>query len=236
MTALRSVASEADLSCDLAIGGLACRLDTSGALFFVEDRTLLVADLHLEKGSSLARRGSFLPPYDSSTTLGRLATAIQTHAPRRVIALGDSFHDRFGPDRLGERDRATLARLVGMQDWVWILGNHDPVLPDALGGHVAHEMSLGPLALRHAPAIGPARDVAGHLHPVAKVALHGRGVRVRAALTDGRRCVLPAFGAYAGGLNACDRAFAPLFPDGFTAYCLGRTRIFAIDHSVLCGD
>lgn len=221
---------------EIDIAGLACVLDPSGALLLADERILAVADLHLEKGSSFAGRGAMLPPYDTVDTLANLAAAIARYEPRAVVALGDSFHDRRGPDRLGERDRAALAALAVGRDWTWVAGNHDPVLPENLGGSVVDEIAVGPLTLRHHPTIGAEREVAGHLHPVAKVVLYGRGVRARAFLTDGERCILPAFGAYAGGLNACDPAFQPLFPRGFTAHVIGRNRIFALARSVLCRD
>jgi DNA ligase-associated metallophosphoesterase len=221
---------------DIRLAGLDCLLDPSGVMILPEHDALVVADLHLEKGSSLARRGAMLPPYDTGATLSALAEVIARHDPAHVIALGDSFHDRHGPERLGEPDRAALARLVEGRRWTWILGNHDPALPDSLGGAVANEIQMGSLVLRHHPIAGAAREVAGHLHPVAKVVLRGRGVRARAFLTDGERCVLPAFGAYAGGLNACDPAFTPLFPAGFTAHVIGRNRMFAISQAVLCED
>ncbi len=220
----------------VAVAGLPCLLDPSGAIFVPGLSILVVADLHLEKGSAFARRGSLLPPYDSQATIAALADTVGFYRPEIVVALGDSFHDRRGPERLGSPERAGLARLVGGCRWIWVTGNHDPVLPPSIGGEVAADWRLGSLVLRHHPEAGGRTELAGHLHPVAKVVLYGRGVRARAFLTDGERCVLPAFGAYAGGLNACDRAFAPLFPDGFTAHVIGRNRIFAIPGSVLCRD
>ncbi|TDR93363.1 ligase-associated DNA damage response endonuclease PdeM [Enterovirga rhinocerotis] len=238
MTASRAAVPQAGriAPVELTIAGQACLLDHSGVLVLPDAGTLVVADLHLEKGSSLARRGSLLPPYDTGATLARLAEVVAHYRPARVVALGDSFHDRGGPERLAELDRAALRRLTGGCDWTWVVGNHDPVLPPAIGGEVVEEVAIGSLVLRHHPAAGPVRELAGHLHPVARVVMHGRGVRARAFLTDGGRCVLPAFGAYAGGLNACDAAFAPLFPAGFTAHVLGRSRIFALSRGVLCGD
>jgi DNA ligase-associated metallophosphoesterase len=221
---------------EITLAGMACLLDPSGALVLPEMGTLVVADLHLEKGSSLARRGSLLPPYDTGATLARLAEVVAFYRPGHVVALGDSFHDRRGPDRLLGIDRAAIAALGTGRDWTWIVGNHDPVLPEAIGGRVVEEIAIGPLTLRHHPAIGADRELAGHLHPVAKVVLHGRGVRARAFLTDGERCILPAFGAYAGGLNACDAAFSGLFPRSFTAHVIGRTRMFGLRREVLCRD
>ncbi|MDB5592457.1 ligase-associated DNA damage response endonuclease PdeM [Enterovirga sp.] len=221
---------------EIRLAGSPALLDSSGALYLPDSETLVVADLHLEKGSSLARRGSMLPPFDTGATLAALAEAISHFRPAHVVALGDSFHDRRGPDRLLASDRRTLAALVAGRDWTWILGNHDPALPEGLGGRTAEEVELGRLILRHHPAPGSQRELAGHLHPVAKVVLHGRGVRARAFLTDGDRCVLPAVGAYAGGLNACDPAFDELFPRGFTAHVIGRQRVFSLPRAALCGD
>jgi uncharacterized protein len=196
----------------------------------------VVADLHLEKGSSFARRGSLLPPYDTRTTLLALGGVIGRYDPRRVIALGDSFHDVGGPDRLDGGDADMLTAMQAGREWLWIVGNHDPALPEMIGGGVAEELAISGLTLRHAPDPGTPCELAGHLHPVGKVVRRGGGVRRRCFVADGMRCVMPAFGAYAGGLNVCDPIFSPLFPDGFTAHVIGGERLFAIDRKLLCAD
>jgi uncharacterized protein len=221
---------------EIGLAGRTAVLDLTGAMYLPEDDALLVADLHFEKGSSFARRGMMLPPYDTRETLIALSEAVQHYAPRTVIALGDSFHDIGGPDRLGEEERATLAQVQGGREWIWVTGNHDRILPDSIGGQVIEDMALGPLTLRHEPAAGAQTEIAGHLHPVGKVVMRGRSTRRRCFLTDGSRCVMPALGAYAGGLNACDAAFKPLFPKGFTAHLIGQERIYAIAKAMLCRD
>jgi DNA ligase-associated metallophosphoesterase len=236
MTALARLAAPSATTAELTLGGVACALDLSGALYLPDEETIVIADLHLEKGSSFAKRGSLLPPYDTRTTLMALGGVIDRYDPRRVIALGDSFHDVGGPGRLAGGDAEALAGLQAGRTWTWIIGNHDPALPDALGGEVAEELSISGLTLRHAPKAGEACEVAGHLHPVGKVVRRGGGVRRRCFVTDGQRCVMPAFGAYAGGLNVCDPVFRPLFPNGFTAHVIGGERLFAIARSLLCGD
>jgi len=145
-------------------------------------------------GSSFARAGQMLPPYDTRETLRALAGVLARYAPRTVIALGDSFHDRGGPDRLGADDRRTLAGLQAGRRWLWITGNHDRTLPDDIGGEVLDDLALGRLTLRHEPLGGALDEIAGHLHPAGKVRLRGRSVRRRCFVTDGRRCVMPAFG------------------------------------------
>jgi hypothetical protein len=208
--------------------------DLSGALYWEAERLLIVSDLHLEKGSSYAMRGVLLPPYDTVATLGRLGAVIARHDPRVVIALGDSFHDRDAHGRLSDGNRDILAALQLRRDWIWISGNHDPALPPDLGGVVASEVAIGAVVFRHEPT-GAVGEIAGHLHPKARVSTRGRSVERRCFASDGERVVMPAFGAYAGGLNIRDAAFARLFPTlGFVAHVLGDHRLHTIAASRCC--
>jgi DNA ligase-associated metallophosphoesterase len=213
---------------EIVVAGVALVADCAGALYWPEQGALFVADLHLEKGSSFAARGVLLPPYDTAATLARLGRLIADYAPRVVIALGDSFHDGGGPARLGDGDLATLRALQQGRDWIWITGNHDPERVDGIGGSFGGALAIGSLVFRHQPT-GADGEVAGHLHPVARVGGRGRTVSRRCFASDGARLVMPAFGAYAGGLNVRDRAFADLFGSlSFTAHVLGEGRLYAI--------
>lgn len=219
------------------LGRLAIVPDLSGALWLPEERTLVVADLHLEKGSAYAARGLMLPPYDSATTLAALSAAILRRQPRRVVALGDSFHDSAGCSRLVPEALASLRALQAGRDWLWITGNHDPLIDAAMGGDSAAEITIGGVRLRHEPSAGETGfEIAGHLHPAAKVRLRGRAVRRRCFALSARRCVMPAMGAYAGGLNLRDPAFRPLFREELSAHMLGDGRLFRIDSRLLLPD
>jgi len=222
----------------MRLAGTEIALDPAGALWLPASRTLVVADLHLEKASALARRRLFLPPYDSAATLHALARLVARRNPARVICLGDSFHDEGGAGRLGGAETARLGALQAGRDWVWISGNHDPALPAGLPGKCADVIVIDGLTLRHEPHAGAAAgEVAGHLHPAAKVRRHGRSVRRRAFVSDGSRLILPAFGVLSGGLNVLDRAFAGLFgADGLRAFMLGQSRIFAVARPALRPD
>ncbi len=204
--------------------------DCAGAIFWPDESLLVVADLHLEKGSSFAARGVLLPPYDTATTLARVALLIDRYAPRLVIALGDSFHDGGGPERMSDISRAALKALQRGRDWLWVAGNHDPDPADNIGGRFAAELALGPLTFRHQPSPHPCDgEIAGHLHPQARIARRGRAVSRRCFACDGKRLVMPALGAYTGGLNVRDRAFAALFDTlSFTAHMLSERRIYAV--------
>lgn len=232
MTALRAGQGDDDV---LTVGGLvnlngaAVRFDASGVLHWPEERLLVVADLHLEKGSSQGARGRFVPPYDTRATLKALTEAIGRLRPERIIALGDSFHDGGAEGRLAPADLESLAALVGAVDWTWVAGNHDPLPPTGLGGTPVAEIVIGPLVFRHEPRAGrSAGEVAGHLHPAAKVG-RARSVRRRAFVSDGSRCLLPAFGAYTGGLNVMDAAFKGLFERSrLIAWMLSDGRVYPV--------
>jgi uncharacterized protein len=210
------------------VAGVTFAADLSGALFWEDESLLVVSDLHLEKGSSFAARGVLLPPYDTVATLGRLASVIARHDPRMVISLGDSFHDRTAHDRLSEPDREAIAAMQARRDWIWISGNHDPALTPDLGGVVACEVAIGAIVFRHEPT-GASGEIAGHLHPKARVSTRGRSMERRCFASDGERAIMPAFGAYTGGLSIRDAAFSKIFQTlGFMAHVLGNNRLHSI--------
>jgi hypothetical protein len=220
---------------DLAItvNGENVLLDASGAAFVVTHSTLIFADLHFEKGSSYARGRQFLPPYDTASTLLRMARTIARHKPAHVIALGDSFHDAGAADRLPPEQRDQLRMLGRTARFTWICGNHDPQLPGWLEGEVAERVRLGGLILRHEPhPTFETGEVAGHLHPCARVSKWGRSVRRRCFVSDGLRLILPSFGAYTGGLDVGDAAIGSLFANSFHAYMLGSSRVYAIPQRI----
>ena len=214
----------------LTLAGVALVADPAGAIYWPDEKLLTVADLHLEKGSAFAARGVLLPPYDTAATLARLARLIDRYSPSLVIALGDSFHDGGGPSRMSDISRVALTALQRGRDWVWIAGNHDPDPAENIGGRFADAIALGALTFRHEPSPRQSDgEIAGHLHPLARIARRGRAVSRRCFAGDGRRLVMPAFGAYAGGLNVRDRAIVSLFGAlSFTAHMLGEGRLYAV--------
>ncbi len=213
----------------IELNGARLLAEPSGALWWQDEGTLIVADLHLEKGSSLAAGGALLPPYDTIATLERLALSIRPEL-RRVLCLGDSFHDSRGPERLSEPDRTRLKALTELCDWVWLEGNHDPDLPDGLGGRILKgALGIGPLMFRHIAAKAPAAgEVSGHYHPKAGVSLRGRRFAGPCYLYDRRRLVMPAFGAYAGGLDCGAPELRALFPGGMSIALIARGRVVAL--------
>lgn len=212
----------------ITVAGARLMADPLGALWWPEERLLAVADLHLEKGSAFAAQRMPLPPYDTGAGLDLLHRLLHRYRPRTVVALGDSFHDRGAAARVPAPEAARIRRFTREVDWVWIAGNHDPEPPAALGGRPAAELAVGPLTFRHIPsAASVPGEIAGHLHPKATVPTRARHITGRCFVTDGRRLVLPAFGAYAGGLDVHDPALRGLFRPAFRVFLLGRERLHA---------
>jgi DNA ligase-associated metallophosphoesterase len=221
----------------MTVAGALAHLRPSGALWLDAEATLVVADLHLEKGSAFARRGQLLPPYDTGETLRRLEAEIAALAPERLVLLGDSFHDGEALERIAPSEAARLAAMARGRALIWIRGNHDDECSGGLPGEVMDEMRVGALVLRHEPAAGlRPGEASGHLHPCARITALGRSVRRRCFITDGERLILPAFGSYAGGLNVRDRAFAGLFARTPLAVALGPERAQAVGWRSLRGD
>ncbi len=222
----------------VTICGKAMLADVSGAVFWPAERALIVADLHLAKGSAFAERGVMLPPYDTRETLQRLASVIDRFEVDTVVALGDSLHDVGGAGRLEAEDLDTLRILQEDREWIWITGNHDPKIPEYLGGVAVEEIEVEGVRLRHRPVSGRAtHEIAGHLHPAARISLHGHIFRRPCFVGNGLRLVMPAFGAFTGGLNVLDPAFEPLFgSDGMSVWMMGQEGLYPVASRLLQPD
>ena len=209
------------------LAGERLMLDPAGALIWPATSMLIVADLHLEKGSSFARRGSLLPPWDTKVTLDRLTLLLRRWQPRTVVALGDSFHDADGSGRLPRDEVARLASITEAVQFVWVQGNHDPAPPEGVGGEWVESFATGSLTFRHEALARATGEISGHYHPKATIPARAGSVTRACFVTDARRVLLPAFGAYTGGLDVRDPAIVRLFPRGGRAFLLGKERLFS---------
>jgi DNA ligase-associated metallophosphoesterase len=209
------------------LAGETLHLDPAGALVWPATKTLIVADLHLEKGSAAARRGNLVPPWDTHATLARLALLMHRHRPAQVVALGDSFHDDHAPSRLSAADSARLRSLTAATDFIWVQGNHDPAPPRDVGGRALAEWRLGNLVFRHQARRDETGEISGHFHPKARVPTRAGQVVRPCFVADARKIMLPAFGAYTGGLDVRAPAIAAHFPRGGRVFLLGESRLFS---------
>ena len=200
----------------------------SGALFWRTESMLLVADLHLEKFSSFARRGQMLPPYDTGLTLNRLERDLSQTGAERVVSLGDSFHRSEGTETLLDADRLRLMALLGRAHWTWLSGNHDPS-PHQLGGICVDRLEHRGITLVHEPRRGHRATIAGHLHPAATVVSNGHGTRRPCFVHDGNILVLPAYGAGTGSMNILGPIFHGLLDHAtLEVTMLGRSKLYPV--------
>lgn len=205
-------------STDMIFVGETLTLRASGALFWPAENLLVVSDLHLGKSERIARRaGTLLPPYETHETLDRLARDIDDTRPETVICLGDSFDDLAAGEALDPVHRDTISRLQAGRHWLWIEGNHDPGPVELGGSHLAEHL-LGPLTFRHVAKDGAVPgEVSGHYHPKARM----RAARRPCFMVDSQRMILPAYGAYTGGLDWTTPELRGLFGDSAVAYLTG---------------
>lgn len=213
------------------LAGERLMLDPLGAVHWPAQRMLVVADLHFEKGTSAALKGALLPPFDTRETLAQLTSLVRKYDPRTILALGDSFHDARGSSRLQHADQARLAAILHDRQVIWVLGNHDPQPPD-LPGESTAEHRAGPLVFRHQAVAGRVMgELSGHFHPKSTVQVRGTHVCRPCFVADGYRLMLPAIGAYTGGLDVRDHAIAAHFPRGGRVFLLGRERLYSFPHA-----
>ncbi|QFU07394.1 hypothetical protein PARPLA_01083 [Rhodobacteraceae bacterium THAF1] len=187
--------------CDFDLAGAHLRLLSTGALWWPDEGTLVVSDLHLCKSERIARRsGQMLPPYETRDTLARLDADVLATKARTVICLGDSFDDDAAREGLGEAETLWIQRMQAGRQWIWITGNHDPA-PTDIGGTALDDLEIGPLIFRHIADPNAQAEVSGHYHPKARLALRGKLISRPCCLYDDARAILPAYGTYTGGLD-----------------------------------
>lgn len=184
----------------------------------------IVSDLHLEKGSHYARRGFFLPPHDTHETLERLHASLADLNARNILVLGDTFHDDHGYNRLSLQDRALFETLIEFNP-IWIIGNHDGNFVPS--GFTAHKsFLLDGIIFNHEAQPETSFEISGHYHPKIEI-IHKKGrVSRRCFVEDGVRIILPAFGAYTGGLSITDKSFTQIINNP-RIYALGE-KIYAL--------
>jgi uncharacterized protein len=210
---------------EIVLAGARLILLPSGVLWWPAARLMAAGDLHLGRAERAARTGgSLLPPYETAETLDRLSAEVDRLRPRTVLLLGDSFDDMAAAEGLGPSLVERVMRLAAGRRWIWVAGNHDP-RPTVLPGSHRAEWREGHLVFRHL-ADGAAGafpgEISAHYHPKARLCLRGQPIARPCFLAGAARLILPAFGAYTGGLDIRDAAFDGLVGDAAVAFLTGR--------------
>lgn len=217
---------------EFILGGARLTALPSGALWWSETGILCVSDLHLGRSGRIARRGgSMLPPYDNAATLTRLEADILNRNPATIICLGDSFDDLQSAEEMSRSDHMWLTSLMAGRRWVWIEGNHDPG-PVSLGGTHLGRYREGPLTFRHIADPDTSGEVSGHFHPKTRIVAKGRSIVRPCFLVDDKRLILPAYGAYTGGLRSDNAVLKELMsPDALAIMTGQRAQPVPLHHA-----
>ena len=224
--------------CPIAICGKAFRAHMSGALYWPGEKALIVSDLHLATGKRSMARGQMLAACETRETLAKLADVIDTYDAATVIVLGNSLDGLDASGQMDGQDRETLKILQEDREWIWIAGSHDPGMANEFGGTVVRGLKVEGITLAHKPRAGAVtHEIAGHLHPAARLVMHGTAIRRLCFAGNGYRLIMPAFGASTGGLNILDAAFEPLFGhDGMKVWMLGQEGLYPVATRLLRED
>ncbi|NVJ59092.1 MAG: ligase-associated DNA damage response endonuclease PdeM [Gammaproteobacteria bacterium] len=221
-------------------------LDESGALFWPKQNTLILSDLHFEKASFLNSFGHSLPELDTLDTLERLGNLISVYQPAKVVCLGDSFHDKNAWLRFPDKLKSILLGLMNtVERWIWILGNHDPEIPDELPGECLSEYIIGDISLCHQPSPNLAADIVGtrdkstlrnflvfgHFHPKYKTARARQNFSGKCFLLGDSFLVMPSFGSFTGGMWVSDEPLAPYYKKATSVHLLMNAHILPMDLS-----
>ena len=211
-------------------------LDVLKAAYLPQSKTLLVADLHFEKATYVQAAGhAALPAYDTLETLTRLRQVIDIYNPEHVVALGDSFHDTRAGERIAAQSLETLEEIIGqLNKFTWILGNHDPDIPEGLSGQQEDHLEIDGFLLTHLPVEPRAgqTNICGHLHPKAQVKLQRRRMSHPCFACSDSRLILPSFGAYTGGLYVTHKAIQDVMGSNLVFALTTPSGIYPIGSSV----
>lgn len=214
----------------MSLSGRSLLAHVSGALYWPDENALIVSDLSLDLGPAEGLAGSFRAPRDRHRILGQLSRVVCQFEPKTVISLGTAFRRPTERARLAQADIDLLRELQSGRHWFWVPPSPDPIEESDLGGDVVAEVQLGGLRFQGVPFAGPAiHEIAGGLHPAARINVRGHDLKRPCFVSNGRRMVLPAFASFGGGNNVLEHAFRPVFGnDGLFVWMLGQEGIWPV--------
>lgn len=213
---------------EIQFAGHRLLLDPSGALWWPDQRLLVVSDLHFEKSTFLARHGSFIAPYDTQDTLERLEALIAQYRPDALMLLGDSFHDRHAWLRLDPSLRARIEALHTSLTCHWIEGNHDAPMKDHPLGAFITAREIEGILFTHEYAACAQPQIIGHYHPKVRFSLRGKKVRGPCFVHTETLLIMPSFGSYTGGLDVHHEALRTITGDAAHYYLIQQNGVYPV--------
>ena len=201
------------------------QISKEGILFWFDKQIAIIADLHLEKGSSFGPSGQFLPPYDSEETLNKIFKTIKNHKIKTIILLGDTFHDKNAFDRMSEKVFILFKSLIEKYEVIFILGNHESKFE--IGRiNFLNEYVIDDIHFIHQALQTSIFQISGHFHPVATVKSSIKKITAKCLLHTNNHIILPSFGEYTGGLNINNPVLKPFVSHESKIYMITNKSIY----------
>ena len=212
---------------DINFSGHTFILHHDGIMIWPSEKIAVVSDLHLEKSSALAGTGQFLPPYDTFETLQKLWRALEFSGAQTIVFLGDSFHDNAAYDRLDDRTQAMFRAFFERYNIKWIIGNHDEIFIPS-GAQPLSEWTYKSITFRHEATAEETAEISGHYHPKIALTIKGQKITRPCFAVSNTKVIMPAFGAYTGGMDIrTEPKLSEWFNGDDTADLLGNGRLYA---------
>ena len=201
------------------------KLDKSGILFWPEKKIAVASDLHLEKSSYLAKLGIFLPPYESLLTLNRLCKILKKSDIKKLILLGDTFHDNQGYSRLSRESRKKFDYIISKYDTTFILGNHDRNIEIPTVKKVLN-LKINEINFCHELSLSNFYEISGHYHPKVVLKKFNNRISTKCFVISKSKIILPSFGKFTGGLDVNDKVFKSLIKDECDYFLLHPKKLY----------
>ena len=204
--------------------------DKSGSIFLENLNTLIFSDLHLGKGLSFANLGNLIPPFDLDETLLNLKNIIEKYNPKRLISLGDSFHENKSIQKMERKYVNIINNLFHKINITWIEGNHDSNLlfKEKIQGNFKNFYKLKNFKFVHSKSEIDELNIfefSGHYHPKITLKFNGLNYSYKCFILTDSFCILPSFGTYTGGLDIKSSALKKILPINKQIIILGNNKI-----------
>lgn len=177
-------------------------LSAQRTIFWEEQKTLILSDLHLGKTGHFRKAGIAVPQAVYKEDLQRLLNLLHYFSPTQLIIVGDLFHSHANLElELFKRWRNNFPHL----NIQLVKGNHDILKKDWYADCAIHviedTLTIERFSFTHdqCDVAGAEYSFCGHIHP--GIMLNGLGkqtLRFPCFYFTAEHCILPAFGKFTG--------------------------------------
>ena len=201
----------------------------NGELYWQNKKTLIISDLHFEKGSFFSETRQFIPPFDTIETLKQLSKFLDDHPVEMIIFLGDLVHDKFAFQRMALEAKELFFEILKNINCTLTVGNHDDTsfLKD-IGLNLTENIIIDDICFSHHPTIDKKFSVFGHYHPKVRLKINSRGIWTSCFIVNKEKLLMPSYGYFTGGLSIKSLEIPKLFEPEYEIYPLTKEKVYKL--------